>query len=122
MLQTDEIVLHLLLRIVPCGNAYLARGERFQEVARILCLTSEGEEYRQCMAEASVFMLGRSLRSFILVCNAGLLASILWEEFRDAFSEDFFKDQLEERDAEYNRVLILIDRSLSRHGSSSLLD
>ncbi|XP_046407444.1 uncharacterized protein LOC124172080 [Ischnura elegans] len=120
----EQYYLRILLMTTPCrGYAdLLSRGvghcRTFQEVARTLGLIEDEEEFSDAMKEASAFMLANALRSFfVLLCNVGAPAAILWEKFKDALSEDHLDRHPENPEVAYRLTLLAIDRSLRRQGS-----
>ncbi|XP_054259511.1 uncharacterized protein LOC128984236 [Macrosteles quadrilineatus] len=122
--RSELYFLRLLLMVVPCrGYAdLLARGgdgcDTFQQVARTLGLVEDEDEYGIAIKEAAHFMVGSQLRSFfVLLCNMGAPAALLWESFRDALCEDHLHRHPDDRELAFKLSLLDIDRSLRRHGS-----
>ncbi|XP_054266859.1 uncharacterized protein LOC128989030 [Macrosteles quadrilineatus] len=122
--RSELYFLRLLLMILPCrGYADLfARGgdgcNTFQQVARNLGLVEDEDEYGIAIKEAAHFMVGSQLRSFfVLICNMGAPAALLWESFRDALCEDHLHRHPDDRELAFKLSLLEIDRSLRRHGS-----
>ncbi|KAJ1518859.1 hypothetical protein ONE63_011529 [Megalurothrips usitatus] len=118
--------LRLLLSSVPCrGFADLltkAGGvegcDTFQEVARELGLVDNHREYAEALEEASTFMTGASLRSFfVLLCNVGAPAALLWEDAKAKLSEDHLERHPDDPEKAYKLALLDIDRGLRRNGS-----
>ncbi|XP_054260342.1 uncharacterized protein LOC128984992 [Macrosteles quadrilineatus] len=122
--RSEQYFLRLLLMIIPCrGYAdLLARGgdgcTTFQQVARTLGLVEDEDEYHQALKEAARFMVGPRLRSFfVLLCNMGAPAALLWDAFRDTLCEDHLERNPLDHDVAFKLGLIEIDRSLRRQGS-----
>ncbi|XP_046663121.1 uncharacterized protein LOC124356020 [Homalodisca vitripennis] len=91
----EQYYLRILLMSTPCRGYVdlLARGgpgcRTFQDVARNLGLVEDEEEYNHALREASTFMTGPRLRSFfVILCNMGAPAALLWESFKNHLSED----------------------------------
>jgi hypothetical protein len=121
----EQYYLRILLMSTPCrGYAHLLSlggpGCRtFQDVARNLGLVEDEEEYRQALREASTFMLGPRLRSFfVILCNMGAPAALLWDFFKNSLCEDHLERNPEDPELAYKLSLIEIDRSLRLQGSS----
>ena len=117
--------LRLLLLSIPCRSYedLLSRGgtecTTFQQVARHLGLVDDDTEYQLALREASTFMVGPRLRSFfVLLCNLGVSAALLWEQFKDLLCEDHLERNPNHPQEAYNRSLIEIDRHLRKRGSS----
>ncbi|XP_054282185.1 uncharacterized protein LOC128999618 [Macrosteles quadrilineatus] len=122
--RSEQYFLRLLLMVIPCrGYAdLLARGgdgcTTYQQVARTLGLVEDEDEYHQALKEAARFMVGPRLRSFfVLLCNMGAPAALLWDAFRDALCEDHLERNPLDHEVAYKLALIEIDRSLRRQGS-----
>jgi len=117
--------LRILLMSTPCRGYtdLLSRGgsgcRTFQEVCRNLGLVEDEEEYHQALREASEFMLGPRLRSFfVILCNMGAPAALLWDAFRDKLCEDHLERNPHDPELAVKLTLIDIDRNLRRQGSS----
>ncbi|XP_054280075.1 uncharacterized protein LOC128998104 [Macrosteles quadrilineatus] len=122
--RTEQYYLRILLMTVPCrGYAdLLSRGgpncRTFQEVARHLGLVQDEQEYHHALREAATFMTGPRLRSFfVILCNMGAPAALLWDAFRDSICEDHIERNPLDVELAYKLGLIEIDRSLRRQGS-----
>ncbi|XP_054256904.1 uncharacterized protein LOC128981934 [Macrosteles quadrilineatus] len=122
--RSEQYFLRLILMVIPCrGYAdLLARGgdgcTTYQQVARTLGLVEDEDEYHQALKEAARFMVGPRLRSFfVLLCNMGAPAALLWDAFRDALCEDHLERNPLDHEVAYKLALIEIDRSLRRQGS-----
>jgi len=122
--RSEQYYLRILLMSVPCRgyDDLLSRGgpdcHTFQQVARVLGLVEDQEEYHYALREAASFMTGPRLRSFfVLLCNMGAPARILWDTFRDSLCEDHIERNPHDIDSAYTLALIEIDRSLRRQGS-----
>ncbi|KAJ1519223.1 hypothetical protein ONE63_011170 [Megalurothrips usitatus] len=119
--------LRLLLSNFPCrsyADLYLLGGpdcKTFQEAACAMGLLDNEKEYSDALQEAHTFLLGNALRRmFVLLCNIGAPAAVLWEQHRDILSEDLFEGD-ENRERAYNQALIQIDRGLRRGGSNNVM-
>ncbi|XP_054280942.1 uncharacterized protein LOC128998711 [Macrosteles quadrilineatus] len=122
--RSEQYYLRILLMTVPCrGYAdLLSRGgpncRTFQEVARHLGLVQDEQEYHYALREAATFMTGPRLRSFfVILCNMGAPAALLWDAFRDSICEDHIERNPLDVELAYKLGLIEIDRSLRRQGS-----
>ncbi|XP_046391588.1 uncharacterized protein LOC124159723 [Ischnura elegans] len=116
--------LRILLMSINCRGYedLLSRGgndcRTFQDLARTMGLIEDEEEYNHVIREASTFMVGYRLRSlFVLLCNMGAPAALLWETFKDSICEDLLERHRENPERAYKLALIDIDRSLRRQGS-----
>ncbi|XP_054287572.1 uncharacterized protein LOC129003305 [Macrosteles quadrilineatus] len=122
--RTEQYYLRILLMTVSCrGYAdLLSRGgpncRTFQGVARHLGLVQDEQEYHYALREAATFMTGPRLRSFfVILCNMGAPAALLWDAFRDSICEDHIERNPLDVELAYKLGLIDIDRSLRRQGS-----
>ncbi|XP_054274704.1 uncharacterized protein LOC128994295 [Macrosteles quadrilineatus] len=122
--RSEQYFLRLLLMMLPCrGYAdLLARGgdgcSTFQQVARNLGLVEAEDEYGIAIREAAQFMIGSKLRSFfVLLCNMGAPAALLWESFRNTLCEDHLERNPLDHELAFKLSLLEIDRSLRRQGS-----
>ncbi|KAI5708509.1 hypothetical protein M8J77_024181 [Diaphorina citri] len=120
----EQYFLRILLLVIPCRgySDLLSRGgtgcTTFQEVARHLGLVNDDREYHLALREAAAFMVGSRLRSFfVLLCNMGAPAFLLWGEFRDVLCEDHLERNPLDPELAYKLSLLEIDRSLRRQGS-----
>uniref|UniRef100_A0A8D8VRR9 ATP-dependent DNA helicase n=1 Tax=Cacopsylla melanoneura TaxID=428564 RepID=A0A8D8VRR9_9HEMI len=116
--------LRILLMSIPCRGFedLLSKGgpgcTTFQEVGRYLGLVDDEQEHQHALREASTFMTGPRLRSFfVLLCNMGTPAALLWEQFRDLLAEDHLERNPLDPELAYKLALLDIDRSLRRQGS-----
>ncbi|XP_046688265.1 uncharacterized protein LOC124374004 [Homalodisca vitripennis] len=120
----EQYYLRILLMSTPCRGYVdlLARGgpgcRTFQDVARNLGLVEDEEEYNHALREASTFMTGPRLRSFfVILCNMGAPAALLWESFKNHLSEDHLERNPLDPELAVKLTLIDIDRSLRQQGS-----
>ncbi|XP_054281411.1 uncharacterized protein LOC128999079 [Macrosteles quadrilineatus] len=123
--RTEQYYLRLILMVLPCRgySDILSRGgpecTSFQQVARKLGLVEDEDEYSCALREASSFMVASRLRSFfVLLCNMGAPASVLWDAFRSSLCEDYLERTPSNPGMAEKLALIEIDRSLRRQGSS----
>ncbi|XP_054257325.1 ATP-dependent DNA helicase PIF1-like [Macrosteles quadrilineatus] len=80
------------------------------------CKMNRNTTTRCC--EAATFMTGPRLRSFfVILCNMGAPAALLWDAFRDSICEDHIERNPLDVELAYKLGLIEIDRSLRRQGS-----
>ncbi|XP_046666819.1 uncharacterized protein LOC124358560 [Homalodisca vitripennis] len=122
----EQYYLRILLMSTPCRGYVdlLARGgpgcRTFQDVARNLGLVEDEEEYNHALREASTFMTGRRLRSFfVILCNMGAPAALLWESFKNHLSEDHLErnpldPELADDTTELGRELLNYGENLQR--------
>lgn len=81
-------------------------------------MIEDEEEYHHALREASNFMLAPRLRSFFVVlCNMGAPAALLWERFQNALCEDHLERNMHDHKLAVKLALLEIDRSLRRQGS-----
>ncbi|XP_054283292.1 ATP-dependent DNA helicase PIF1-like [Macrosteles quadrilineatus] len=81
-------------------------------------LVQDEKEYHYALREAATFMTGPRLRSFfVILCNMGAPAALLWDAFRDSICEDHIERNPLDVELAYKLSLIEIDRSLRRQGS-----
>ena len=116
--------LRVLLSSVPCRGFQdlLRRGgddcTSFQEVARLLGLIDDEMEYHNALLEAATFMVGARLRSFfVLLCNVGGPAPLLWDAHRDLMCADLLDRFPADPERAHKLGLLQIDRALRRQGS-----
>lgn len=122
----EHFYLRLLLSNFPCrgyADLYQLGGpdcKTFQEAACAKGLLDNEKEYDDALKEAHTFLLGPALRRlFVLMCNIGAPAAVLWEANKDILSDDLHPGE-ENREPAYSKALIQIDRGLRRAGKSNV--
>ncbi len=122
--QNELFYLRMLLNRYPANSFADLRKfngtvyETFQESAQARGLLADENEYREAILEANVFQTGSGLRQlFVCMTTCGAPARIIWDEFKDLFSEDFL-DKMQDQDKAYNEALCCIERKLEMHGKS----